>query len=72
MQVRGVPLVPFSGPVGAQQRGAAGANGRFADRYHRSQTAEAQLYAEKERAQVTLASIGDAVVTTDTNGLVSI
>jgi diguanylate cyclase (GGDEF)-like protein/PAS domain S-box-containing protein len=33
-------------------------------------SAEAQLYAEKERAQVTLASIGDAVVTTDTNGLV--
>ena len=33
-------------------------------------TAEAQLYAEKERAQVTLASIGDAVITTDTNGLV--
>ncbi len=32
--------------------------------------AEAQLYAEKERAQVTLASIGDAVITTDTNGLV--
>ena len=33
-------------------------------------SAEAQLYAEKERAQVTLASIGDAVITTDTNGLV--
>ena len=32
--------------------------------------AEVQLYAEKERAQVTLASIGDAVITTDTNGLV--
>lgn len=32
--------------------------------------AEAALFAEKERAQVTLASIGDAVITTDTNGRV--
>jgi diguanylate cyclase (GGDEF)-like protein/PAS domain S-box-containing protein len=32
--------------------------------------AEAELFAEKERAQVTLQSIGDAVITTDTNGLV--
>lgn len=32
--------------------------------------AEAALFAEKERAQVTLASIGDAVVTTDTAGRV--
>jgi len=32
--------------------------------------AEAQLFAEKERAQVTLASIGDAVITTDMNGLI--
>ena len=32
--------------------------------------AEAELYAEKERAQVTLQSIGDAVITTDTNGLI--
>jgi len=31
--------------------------------------AEAELFAEKERAQVTLQSIGDAVITTDTNGL---
>jgi diguanylate cyclase (GGDEF)-like protein/PAS domain S-box-containing protein len=33
-------------------------------------SAEAELYSEKERAQVTLQSIGDAVITTDTNGLV--
>jgi diguanylate cyclase (GGDEF)-like protein/PAS domain S-box-containing protein len=32
--------------------------------------AEAQLFAEKERAQVTLESIGDAVITTDVNGMV--
>ncbi len=32
--------------------------------------AEAQLFAEKERAQVTLESIGDAVITTDVNGYV--
>ncbi len=32
--------------------------------------AEAQLFAEKELAQVTLESIGDAVITTDVNGLV--
>jgi diguanylate cyclase (GGDEF)-like protein/PAS domain S-box-containing protein len=32
--------------------------------------AEAELYSAKERAQVTLQSIGDAVITTDTNGLV--
>ena len=30
--------------------------------------AEAQLFAEKERAQVTLESIGDAVITTDVHG----
>ena len=33
-------------------------------------TAEAELYSAKEQAQVTLQSIGDAVITTDTNGLV--
>jgi diguanylate cyclase (GGDEF)-like protein/PAS domain S-box-containing protein len=33
-------------------------------------SAEAELFAEKERAQVTLQSIEDAVITTDTNGLV--
>lgn len=32
--------------------------------------AEAELFAEKELAQVTLESIGDAVITTDTRGLV--
>ena len=32
--------------------------------------ADAQLYAEKERAQVTLESIGDAVITTDVDGLI--
>ncbi|MEO8629396.1 MAG: EAL domain-containing protein [Betaproteobacteria bacterium] len=32
--------------------------------------AEAELYGEKERAQVTLQSIGEAVITTDTNGLI--
>jgi PAS domain-containing protein len=32
--------------------------------------AEAELFAEKERAQVTLQSIGDAVITTDVHGLV--
>lgn len=32
--------------------------------------AEKQLFAEKERAQVTLASIGDAVITTDVHGVV--
>ncbi len=32
--------------------------------------ADAQLYAEKERAQVTLESIGDAVITTDVRGLI--
>ncbi len=32
--------------------------------------AEAQLFGEKERAQVTLESIGDAVITTDVQGLI--
>jgi len=32
--------------------------------------ADAQLFAEKERAEVTLASIGDAVITTDSSGIV--
>ncbi len=32
--------------------------------------ADAQLFAEKERAQVTLESIGDAVITTDVDGLI--
>ncbi len=32
--------------------------------------ADAQLFAEKERAEVTLASIGDAVITTDSAGMV--
>ena len=32
--------------------------------------AEAQLFSEKERAQVTLESIGDAVITTDVHGLI--
>src|SRR3954463_1481023 len=32
--------------------------------------ADAQLFGEKERAQVTLASIGDAVITTDSAGMV--
>ena len=35
---------------------------------HDSKLAEAQLFAEKERALVTLKSIGDAVVTTDLRG----
>jgi len=34
------------------------------------QRAAAELFAEKERAQVTLASIGDGVITTDTDGWV--
>lgn len=33
--------------------------------------AERELYAEKERLRVTLRSIGDAVITTDTNGLIT-
>lgn len=37
---------------------------------HRRDEAEASLFAEKERAQVTLASIGDAVITTDVQGRV--
>jgi len=39
------------------------------DRRQRNE-AEASLFAEKERAQVTLASIGDAVITTDVAGRV--
>ncbi|MDP2752654.1 MAG: EAL domain-containing protein [Rhodocyclaceae bacterium] len=41
-----------------------------ADRQARN-TAEADLFAEKERALVTLHSIGDAVITTDIDGIVS-
>jgi diguanylate cyclase (GGDEF)-like protein/PAS domain S-box-containing protein len=37
---------------------------------HHSKLAEAQLFGEKERAQVTLKSIGDAVITTDLRGRV--
>jgi diguanylate cyclase (GGDEF)-like protein/PAS domain S-box-containing protein len=40
----------------------------LAEDHERRNQAEAQLFAEKERAQVTLASIGDAVVTTDVAG----
>jgi diguanylate cyclase (GGDEF)-like protein/PAS domain S-box-containing protein len=40
------------------------------DRQQRDE-AEARLFAEKERAQVTLASIGDAVITTDVAGRVN-
>lgn len=38
--------------------------------FRRISTEEKKLYREKERAQVTLHSIGDAVITTDDNGLV--
>ncbi|MEO8166042.1 MAG: diguanylate cyclase, partial [Betaproteobacteria bacterium] len=44
----------------------AGAIGDITDK----KLADAQLYAEKERAEVTLASIGDAVITTDNTGMV--
>jgi diguanylate cyclase (GGDEF)-like protein/PAS domain S-box-containing protein len=44
----------------------AGSVSDITDRKH----ADAQLFAEKERAQVTLESIGDAVITTDVNGLI--
>ncbi|UXI68764.1 EAL domain-containing protein [Tahibacter amnicola] len=44
----------------------SGSAGDIADR----KKAEAQLFAEKERAQVTLASIGDAVIATDIHGSV--
>jgi PAS domain S-box-containing protein len=37
----------------------------------RRRTAEMTLFTEKERAQVTLASIGDAVISTDTPGNVT-
>ncbi|MDR3427295.1 EAL domain-containing protein [Silvimonas sp.] len=43
--------------------------GSFTD-VTRSKAAEAALHREKEKAQVTLASIGDAVITTDTVGRV--
>ena len=44
----------------------AGAIGDITDK----KLADAQLYSEKERAEVTLASIGDAVITTDATGRV--
>jgi PAS domain-containing protein len=37
-------------------------------RCHRAQTAETAVFQAKERAQVTLQSIGDAVITTDSTG----
>ena len=37
-------------------------------RSQRRKLAEAQMYAEKERAQVTLASIADSVITTNVDG----
>src|SRR5215472_559759 len=43
--------------------------GSVTDIEYRKQT-EAQLFAEKERAEVTLASIADAVITVDTHGCV--
>jgi len=43
--------------------------GSVTDIEYRKQT-EAQLFAEKERAEVTLASIADAVITVDTQGFV--
>jgi diguanylate cyclase (GGDEF)-like protein/PAS domain S-box-containing protein len=43
--------------------------GSVTDIEYRKQT-EAQLFAEKERAEVTLASIADAVITVDTQGCV--
>ena len=52
-------------PDGRPQR-MAGALTDITDR----KQAEAQVFAEKERAQVTLASIADAVITVDTSGRV--
>jgi diguanylate cyclase (GGDEF)-like protein/PAS domain S-box-containing protein len=43
--------------------------GSVTDIEYRKQT-EAQLFAEKERAEVTLASIADAVITVDTDGCI--
>ena len=43
--------------------------GSLTDITDRKQT-EAQIFEEKERAQVTLASIADAVITVDTSGRV--
>jgi len=51
------------GPEGKPQR-MAGSLTDITDRKH----AEAQIYEEKERAQVTLASIADAVITVDMSG----
>src|SRR5215831_17180158 len=58
---------------GRTVRNAAGElmrmGGSVTDIEYRKQT-EAQLFAEKERAEVTLASIADAVITVDTHGCV--
>ena len=62
----------WGGPVELQQLGQE--LGRVADRYHQAlqskRQAEAALIDEKERAQVTLASIADAVLATNTDGTV--
>jgi diguanylate cyclase (GGDEF)-like protein/PAS domain S-box-containing protein len=46
------------------------ANHRLADDIHRRQQVERALFAEKQRIQITLRSIADAVVAIDANGLV--
>jgi diguanylate cyclase (GGDEF)-like protein/PAS domain S-box-containing protein len=58
---------------GQSVRGASGAAVRMAGSIsdiNEKKLADAQLFAEKERAVVTLASIGDAVITTDSAGKV--
>ncbi len=64
-----ITVVENARAVFDEEHAVAGYEGTITDISERK-LAEARLYEEKEKAQVTLQSIGDAVITADANGLI--